>query len=39
MFEEAPVALDLPYSIVEKDGSAGIVAEFDDPRDGEPGHG
>ena len=27
------------YSIVEKDGSAGIVAEFADPRDGEPGHG
>ena len=27
------------YSIVEKDGSAGIVAEFADPRDGEVGHG
>ena len=27
------------YSIVEKDGSAGIVAEFADPRDGDPGHG
>ena len=27
------------YSIVEKDGSAGIVATFTDPRDGEPGHG
>jgi hypothetical protein len=27
------------YSIVEKDGSAGVVAEFADPRDGEPGHG
>ena len=28
-----------PYSVVEKDGSAGIIAEFADPRDGEPGHG
>ncbi len=27
------------YSIVEKDGSAGVVAEFADPRDGDPGHG
>ena len=27
------------YSIVEKDGSAGIAAEFANPRDGEPGHG
>ena len=27
------------YSIVEKDGSAGIVAEFDDPRDGDAGRG
>ena len=27
------------YSIVEKDGNAGIIAEFADPRDGEPGHG
>ena len=27
------------YSIVEKDGSAGIVAEFADPRDGDLGHG
>ncbi|MGZ8692661.1 MAG: hypothetical protein ACXWZY_08805 [Gaiellaceae bacterium] len=27
------------YSIVEKDGSAGIVAEFANPRDGDPGHG
>jgi hypothetical protein len=27
------------YSIVEKDGGAGIVAEFSDPRDGDPGHG
>ena len=27
------------HSIVEKDGSAGIVAAFEDPRDGEPGHG
>ena len=27
------------YSIVEKDGSAGILAEYTDPRDGEPGHG
>ena len=27
------------YSVVEKDGSAGIVAEDADPRDGEPGHG
>jgi len=27
------------YWIVEKDGSAGIVAEFSDPRDGDPGHG
>ena len=27
------------YSIVEKDGSAGIVAEFTDPRDGDPEHG
>jgi hypothetical protein len=27
------------HSIVEKDGSAGIVAAFADPRDGEPGHG
>jgi hypothetical protein len=27
------------YSIVEKDGGAGIIGEFADPRDGEPGHG
>jgi hypothetical protein len=27
------------YWIVEKDGTAGIVAEFADPRDGDPGHG
>lgn len=27
------------YSIVEKDGIAGIAAEFADPRDGDPGHG
>jgi hypothetical protein len=27
------------YSIVEKDGSAGIVAEFANPRDGDPAHG
>jgi hypothetical protein len=26
------------YWIVEKDGTAGIVAEFADPRDGDPGH-
>jgi hypothetical protein len=26
------------YEIVEKDGSAGIVAEFGDPRSGEAGH-
>jgi hypothetical protein len=26
------------YEVVEKDGSAGIVAEFDDPRIGEIGH-
>ncbi len=27
------------YAIVEKDGIAGIAAEFADPRDGDPGHG
>lgn len=27
------------YSIVEKDGAAGIIAEFADPRDGDPKHG
>ncbi len=27
------------YTVVEKDGGAGIVAEFADPRDGEPGRG
>lgn len=27
------------YSIVEKDGTAGLIAEFADPRDGDPGHG
>ena len=27
------------YSIVEKDGAAGIIAEFADPRDGDPEHG
>jgi hypothetical protein len=26
------------YDIVEKDGSAGSLAEFSDPRDGDPGH-
>ena len=36
---ELVVATRGTYSIVEKDGSAAIVAEFADPRDGEPGHG
>jgi len=27
------------YSIVEKDGIAGLAAEFADPRDGDPAHG
>ena len=27
------------YWIVEKDGTAGIIAEFADPRDGDAGHG
>ena len=36
---ELAVSTRATYCIVEKDGSAGIVAEFADPRDGEPGHG
>jgi hypothetical protein len=36
---ELVVATTPMYSIVEKDGSAGIIAAFADPRDGDVGHG
>lgn len=36
---ELVVGITATYSIVEKDGNAGLIAAFADPRDGEPGHG
>ena len=33
---EFVVATNARFSIIEKDGAAGIIAEFENPRDGDP---